>query len=193
MHEVEVRPATSWPDVAAVLGPNGGSSGCWCLWFRVPGGEFRELGGDERRDRLRSLVESGTPTAAPGLLAYADGTPVGWCAVAPREEYTRLARSPITRPADRDETGVWAVTCFYVTRAGRGRGVAAALLEAAVDHAAGQGAVAVEGYPVDSGRRLAAGELYHGWRSLFEDAGFTEVARRSPSRPVMRRPLPGPS
>ncbi|MFG3438977.1 GNAT family N-acetyltransferase [Nonomuraea sp. NPDC047897] len=187
MRELTIRPATSWDDVTAVFGPNGACSGCWCLWFRVPGPEFEALPAGDRRDRLRSLVEA--PGPAPGLLAYAGGTPLGWCAVAPREEYPRVLRSPVTRPADRTETGVWAVTCFYVTREGRGRGVAAALLEEAVGYAAGHGATAVEGYPADTGRRLPADELYHGWRSLFEEAGFTEISRRTPTRPVMRRAL----
>ncbi|WP_336208126.1 GNAT family N-acetyltransferase [Nonomuraea sp. LPB2021202275-12-8] len=186
MRELQIRLANAWDDVEEVFGPQGGQSGCWCMWFRMPGAEFRTLEAGERRARLRALVESARP---PGLLAYLDGTPVGWCAVAPREEQARIGRSPSTRPADPDETGVWSVTCFYVTRQGRGQGIAAALLQRAVAFAAAEGAVAVEGYPTDSDRRLAAAERYHGWRSLFEQAGFEEIARRTPTRPVMRLSL----
>ncbi|MFI6927836.1 GNAT family N-acetyltransferase [Nonomuraea spiralis] len=154
------------------------------MWFRTTGAEFRSMESGERRDRLQGLVDG--PETAPGVLAYLDGAPVGWCAVGPREEHVRLVRSSVTRPADPGETGVWSVTCFYVARGGRGQGVAGALLAGAVSYAVARGARVVEGYPSASGRRLQASELYHGWHSLFEDAGFTEVARRSPTRPIMR-------
>ncbi|HEX4817844.1 MAG TPA: hypothetical protein VFV66_34310 [Nonomuraea sp.] len=111
---------------------------------------------------------------------------MGWCAVAPREEHVRLLRSPVTKPSAPEEDGVWSVTCFYVTRDGRGQGAAAALLAGAVSYAAAQGARVVEGYPRDSEKPVPASELYHGWRSLFTDAGFVETARRRPTRPIMR-------
>ncbi|WP_214327114.1 GNAT family N-acetyltransferase [Nonomuraea sediminis] len=187
MTELDIRPATSWPDVEAVFGPQGAHGGCWCLWFRATGAHFRELKGEGARDRLRALVDA--PGPAPGVLAFLDGAPVGWCAVAPREDHLRLAKSPAMKPLDAAEPGVWAVTCFYVTRSGRGKGIPVALLSGAVDYAASCGARAVEGYPIDTDRKLMAAELYHGWRALFDAAGFREVARRTPTRPVMRRDL----
>ncbi|MER7428190.1 GNAT family N-acetyltransferase [Nonomuraea rubra] len=155
------------------------------MWFRLSGPEFRATPAGGRRERLQRLVDGAE--RAPGVLAYLSGTPVGWCAVAPLEEHARLLRSRVTRPASPGSPGVWSVTCFYVRREGRGRGVAAALLEGAVSYAASQGARVVEGYPKDSEKRLAADELYYGWRGLFEGAGFEEVERRSPTRPIMRR------
>ncbi|MFB4270098.1 hypothetical protein [Nonomuraea sp. GTA35] len=147
MRDLEIRPATSWDDVRMVFGPQGAYSGCWCMWFRLTGPEFRATPPDGRRERLQRLVDGAE--RAPGVLAYLSGTPVGWCAVAPREEHARLLRSRVARPAS-------------------------------------QGARVVEGYPKDSEKRLPADELYHGWRSLFEEAGFEEVERRSPTRPIMR-------
>jgi ribosomal protein S18 acetylase RimI-like enzyme len=94
------------------------------------------------------------------------------------------------------ETGtddlVWSVTCFVVRVGFRRRGVSTALLDAAVDFAAGHGATAVEGYPVDvvPGERRPASELYHGTRTTFAAAGFVEVGRSASHRPVMRRVLP---
>jgi GNAT superfamily N-acetyltransferase len=124
---------------------------------------------------------------APGLLAYLDGRPVGWCAVAPRGEFGRVERSPVTKPID-DEEKVWAIVCFYLDRRHRRSGVASALLKAAVEHAASKGARVIEGYPVDAkGARKPSAELYHGTASMFAAAGFEEVARRSPTRPMMRR------
>ncbi|MGI5287031.1 GNAT family N-acetyltransferase [Nonomuraea polychroma] len=158
------------------------------MWFRVGGAAFQEMGAEGRRGRLQALVEGSE--RAPGVLAYLDGAPVGWCAVAPREEHARLLRSPVTKPASPEDNGVWSITCFYVTREGRGKGVAAALLNGAVSYAAEQGARVVEGYPKDTDKRLPAAELHYGWRSLFEDAGFVETARRRPTRPIMRLTLP---
>ena len=72
-------------------------------------------------------------------------------------------------------------------RGERGRGVANALLEAAVAFAAEQGATAVEGYPKDTeGARKHANEMFVGSMSMFAEAGFTEAGRRSPTRPIMR-------
>ncbi|MFI6482613.1 GNAT family N-acetyltransferase [Nonomuraea sp. NPDC050663] len=189
MGELVIRPADSWADLCEVFGPQGAYSGCWCMYFRVTNAEYRTLRGDGARERLRELVES--PGPAPGLLAYLDETPVGWCTIAPRTAFVRLAGSRVAKPVDESEPveGVWSVPCFYVTRAGRGRGAATALLEAAVEFARGQGARAVEGYPRDSEKKLPAAELFHGWKGLFEGAGFVEVARRTPTRPLMRLEL----
>jgi GNAT superfamily N-acetyltransferase len=113
---------------------------------------------------------------------------VGWCAVAPRERFPRVLRSPTVRPVD--DRPAWAVVCFVVARAERRRGVAAALLDAAVAYAAAHGAAAVEGYPVDAGgRRRPSAALYTGTASMFRRAGFRELARRSPTRPIMRLDL----
>ncbi|MFI6535194.1 GNAT family N-acetyltransferase [Nonomuraea sp. NPDC050547] len=184
MSKVEIRPADSWADVESVFGPNGAYGGCWCMWFRATNAGFRAWPPAERRERLRALVESDAP--APGLVGYLDGAPAGWVALAPRADYTRLARSPVTKPLDPGETGVWAVTCFYVTRAGRGHGIPAALLREAVSYARAAGACVLEGYPTDTGRKLQVSERYHGWLSLFTGAGFTETARPTPTRPVVR-------
>jgi GNAT superfamily N-acetyltransferase len=154
------------------------------MWFRLPRPEFQAARGERNRRALRRLVQSGRTV---GLLAYAGREPVGWCAVEPREAYARLSRSRLLAPVD-DER-VWSVTCFFVARAWRGRGVTAALLAAAAAHARRSGARFLEGYPVDRAGRAADASLYHGAASTFRRAGFEEVARRSPTRPIMRRAL----
>ena len=132
------------------------------------------------------LVDART---VPGLLAYVDGHPVGWCSVAPRSEFGRVERSPITKPVDEEED-VWSIVCFYIDRHHRGSGVGSALLESAVERARKKGARVVEGYPIDSSvRKVPNAEGYVGFQSMFEAAGFEEVARRSRSRPVMRYTL----
>ena len=113
---VRVQPATRtcWPDVERLFGPTGAYAGCWCMFLRTSSKVFEaqcQGGGAANREALKALVEGG---AEPGLLAYRDDVPIGWVALAPREEYGRVLRSPLHKPID-DEPGVWAITCFFVT------------------------------------------------------------------------------
>ncbi len=186
---LQIRPLTSerWEDLEALFGPRGAVGGCWCMWWRQTAREFEHNAGNANRRALRGLVDEGR---LPGLLGYRGERSVGWVSVAPREEFGRLERSPTLRRME--ETPVWSVVCFYVARDERHRGVGSALLRAAVEHAAAHGARCVEGYPVDaSDGSSRAGDIYTGVLSTFLDAGFREVARRSPKRPVVRLELNG--
>jgi GNAT superfamily N-acetyltransferase len=188
--DLKVRPVTRarWDDLVALFGwDRGGYSGCWCVWFRVTAQEFSKGaprgGAAGNRAAMRKIVASGT---VPGLLAYIDENPVGWISVAPREEFGRIERSPVSKPVD-NEPGVWSIVCWYIDRRHRGKGVGSALLQAAVDHAIRKGARIIEGYPVDPSRRKHSNaEAFVGIDAMFREAGFREVARRSPSRPLMR-------
>ena len=185
---VEPVTADRWDDVLSLFGERGAYSGCWCMWWRTTAAEFDRNVNDGNRAAFRALV---LDDRVPGLLAYREGTPVGWCCVAPREELGRLQRSPHTKPVD-DTPDVWAVVCFYVDRPARGTGVATALLDAAVDHAFARGARAVEGVPLDPSRReVDAASAYTGVVQLFERAGFREIARRSEKGRVVMRREPG--
>jgi GNAT superfamily N-acetyltransferase len=183
---LEVLPVTPdrWDDVADLAGERGFTSGCWCMWWRVTSKEFEERHGAGLRQDFRELVAAGPE---PGLLAYVDGRPVGWVAVAPRDEYPRLDRSPKLRRLD--DRPVWSITCFTIDRQHRRQGVAAALLDAAVDFARQRGADVVEAYPIDTaGGKRSSADLYTGTLAMFERAGFEEVARRG-GRPIVRRTL----
>lgn len=185
---VVTRPLTParWDDLERLFGPNGAYGGCWCMWWRVTGREF-EAGGDANRARLRAVVESSPrPT---GLLAFDGDEPVGWVAIAPRDDYGRVNRSRDLAPVD--DRAAWSITCFYVARRHRGRGVARALLDAAVAFAAEHGAEVVEGYAVDTAARpRSSADAYTGTVGMFEQAGFVRVAQRRPNaRVVMRRDL----
>ena len=184
--ELEIHPLTRdrWDDLVTVFDRPGDPKGCWCMFWRVRSREFEELWGSGARAAFHEVVDQGPP---PGLLAYRDGAPVGWCAVAPRGAYPRILRSRILGDVD-DAPTCWAVVCFYVVRSERRGGVAAALLEAAVAFAAEHGATSVEGYPKDTGGdRKGANELFVGSMAMFQEAGFEEAARNAPRRPVMRR------
>jgi GNAT superfamily N-acetyltransferase len=183
-----VRPLTPerWPDFEALFGPRGAYGGCWCMFFRLPRKDFTagcaDRGAGNRR-AMRALVRGG---AVPGLLAYDGEVPVGWCALAPREDYGGLARSRIAKPID--DRPVWSATCFFVARTHRRRGVTVALLNAAAKHVAAQGGRILEGYPTTGSTGAWADvTAYHGTVAAFEKAGFKEVARPSRTRAVMRR------
>lgn len=182
---LRVAPATPerWDDLARLFGARGACAGCWCMWWRRSPADWSRGKGAGNRRALHRLVASGDP---PGLLAYDGREPVGWIALAPRESYPRLARSRTLAPLD--DVPVWSVTCFFVAKGHRRKGVSVALLEAASDYAARRGARMLEGYPVEP-RSAAIPDAFAwtGTAAAFRKAGFREAARRSATRPIMRR------
>ena len=154
------------------------------MHWRLSRADYEGGKGEGNRRAMRRLVTKGAEP--PGLLAYGSGDPVGWCALAPRERYVRLAGSRVLRPVDAQP--VWSIVCLYVTPAHRRRGVSVALLEAAAAFAAARGASIVEGYPVEAAtKEVPPVFAWTGTAAAFRSAGFEEVARRSASRPIMRR------
>jgi GNAT superfamily N-acetyltransferase len=180
----EFHPLTAdrFTDFETLFGERGACGGCWCMWWRLERKAFDAGKGAKNRRAMKKVVESGE---VPGLLVYRDGVPIGWCALAPRERYPRLARSRVLAPVD--ERPVWSVVCFFVAKPWRRRGITKALLEAAVAWAGKNGARIVEGYPVVARRgAMPDAFAYTGLPQAFESAGFREVARRSETRPIMR-------
>lgn len=119
----------------------------------------------------------------PGLIGYEDGVPVAWVSLGPREDYVRLQRSPIMKPVD--DRPVWSIVCFFVAREARGRGISRRMLRAAVDYAKSRGARLLEAYPVDKAGPSDPDAMFFGAKSMYDRAGFKEVARRRPTRPVV--------
>ena len=184
------RPASPgrWPDIERLFGERGACAGCWCMAWRRSPKDWRAGKGAGNRRAFRRLVERGE---RPGILAYLDREPIGWCAVAPRACYVALERSRVLRPVD--ERPVWSVSCLFVERKLRRRGIATRLLSAAAEFAGARGARIVEGYPVEPWSRRAPDTfLWTGTPAAFEGAGFREVLRRSRTRPIMRRAI-GPA
>jgi GNAT superfamily N-acetyltransferase len=169
---VTVRAATSFADLATILGPkNPRASVCWCLSHRLDAKTNKSLVGPERGAYVRELTRR---TVAPGVLAYDGDDVVGWAAVAPRGDlpFARSRKIPHV-----DDLPVWSVWCFRVRAGHRGRGIARALLDGAVTFAREHGAPALEGYPVDNaGEKVDLTMAYVGTRGLFEGAGFTLAA-----------------
>jgi GNAT superfamily N-acetyltransferase len=172
-------------DLASLFDQGGDSKWCWCSYFRVRGLSWSNSTPAANRTLLSELAGRGP---APGLVAYRDGLAVGWVSLGPREDYERLAYSRALTPID--DRPVWSIVCFVVGRRERGHGVASALLEAAIEHARASGATTLEAYPADTaGDRITSANAYKGTLSMFERAGFTEVARRQASAGTAARPI----
>jgi GNAT superfamily N-acetyltransferase len=187
--DLKIHPLTPdrWNDLEALFGERGACGGCWCMWWRLKRSEFEKQKGLPNKRAFKKIVASGQ---VPGLLAYAGREPIGWCAVAPRETYSALERSRVL--ARVDDEPVWSVICLFVARPYRGRGVSVALLKATVQHARRGGARIVEGYPVEPKKgRMPDAFAWTGLVSAFRRAGFVEVLRRSPTRPIMRCVIKG--
>ncbi|MDQ3672497.1 MAG: GNAT family N-acetyltransferase [Actinomycetota bacterium] len=165
-------------------GPRGGTpqtDGCWCQFWHLRGNAYWDGHGAENRKRLEAEVRGGSE---PGLLAYVDDVPVGWCRVGPRKSLERLEHS--RKLARVDDEPVWSVVCFYVHPSAKREDVASTLLEAATEHAGARGAPIVEGYPVRAGHMNI--DAYTGYLTMFLAAGF-EVVRDAGRRTIVRRPL----
>ncbi|MCJ7536498.1 MAG: GNAT family N-acetyltransferase [Anaerolineales bacterium] len=171
-----------WEDMEQLFGPRGAIGGCWCMWWRIKRVDFEQQQGDGNHEAMCSIVESGK---VPGILAYSKGKPVAWCSVAPREDFPVLDRSPILKRVD--DQPVWSIVCFYIAKGYRRQSLSALLLSEAVDYATQNGARIIEGYPI-APKKDQAPDIYAftGLVSTFAKAGFSEVARRSITRPIMR-------
>lgn len=172
-----------WDDFETLFGPRGACAGCWCMWWRVPRAAWTKGKGDGNRLAMKKLVRSGAPT---GLLAYSGRTPVGWIALAPRGDYPGLERSRTLKPLD-DEP-VWSITCFFVARGSRRKGLTVELLRAAAAYARKKKVRILEGYPTEPRKGAAQADawVYTGVAAAFRKAGFREAARPTATRRIMR-------
>jgi len=187
--KLTVHPLTSerWPDLEAIFEARGCSvaRGCWCMFYRRSGERPPRAPGvtqaQQERAALKALVDAGVTT---GLVGYRGETPVGWVSLGPREDYAKLRRSPVMKAVD--DAPVWSIVCFVVPAAHRGQGVARALLEGATAWAREAGVTLLEAYPVDRADRSNVDSMWFGAKSMYDEAGFEEVARRKPQRPIVR-------
>lgn len=152
------------------------------MWWRLKRSTFNEQKGEKNKAAFKAIVDSGEE---PGILAYANGSPIGWCALAPRETYPALDRSRVLKRID--DKPVWSIVCLFIAKPYRRKGVSVELLKAAADHVRNLGGKIVEGYPVEPRKDdMPDAFAWTGLASAFLKAGFVECERRSETRPIMR-------
>jgi GNAT superfamily N-acetyltransferase len=153
------------------------------MWWRKPRPEYEAGKGEINRATLHQLVNEGR---VPGLIAYANGEPVGWCSIGPRSDFVRLNTARTLKPLD--DQPVWSIVCLFIRRAHRRQGVSVALVDAACNWAFGQGARLIESYPVVP-RQTEVPDMtaWTGFPAIFERAGFTLAARPTEARAIYRR------
>ena len=167
-----------WPALEDLFGEQWPVGRCWCMYWRI-GSHYRKQPPDANKAAFCELVNSGPP---PGLLAFDGDLAVGWCQLTPRDDLPWLDRT--WRLKRVDDLPVWSLSCFYVRKGYRKRGVTSALISAALDAAKSAGAPALEAYPLDASLTPSASST--GYVSTFKRAGFKIVARHVPPRPIMR-------
>ena len=183
---VRIVPATSeqWPRLGHVFGPREKDpTSCWCQRF------LRHREADNRSALRREVQDAEVPI---GLLAYLDDKVVGWTRVVPRWTLPGITENrALSRILD-DDPNAWWVSCFVLRREHRGKGIGAELLNAAVAWAARHGASVLDGHPVDTRALVGTpspSAIFTGTLAMFQRAGFTEIGRTYPTRPVMRHKL----
>ena len=178
-----IRPLSAdlWPALEDLFGENAACNGCWCMYWRI-GAAYRKRERGKNKAALRNIVRAGPP---PGLLAFDDVVPVGWCQLTPRDALPWLDRT--WRLKRVDDLPVWSLSCFYVRKGYRKRGVTTALITASLEAAKRAGACALEAYPLEA--KLTPSASHTGYASTFTRAGFRTVACRVPARPIMRHDL----
>ena len=187
--DIQPLDASHWKDLETLFGGPGGSQvrGCWCMCYRRSGRSDKPADmtyGQFNKCSLKALVDRGI---VPGLVGYRGGRPVAWVSLGPRQDYAKLARSSVMKPID--DKPVWSIVCFYTAKEARGQHLAEAMLKGAIEYARSCGARLLEAYPVDGRGRIADDSMWFGAKGMYDRMGFVEVARRKPTRPVVRKAL----
>lgn len=165
-------------DFETLFGGPGGPKPCWCMTWRATPEEIKDNQGPARRRQILGRIEAGVPV---GLIGYAEGEPVAWVSVAPRDTFRNLG-GPDQAPGET----IWSLTCMYVRRQRRGAGIGRQLIEAAIAHARMRKADILEAYPVAPS---SPSYRFMGFIPAFEGFGFVEVGKAGTRRHVMRLTL----
>ncbi len=190
MNQIKIRskykffPVTNvrWKNFEKLFGEKGACAGCWCMYWRLKQSVLDSQKGNGNKRAMKNIIGSGK---IPGIIAYSEGEPIGWCSVAPREEFSKLDNSRILKPVD--EKSVWSVVCFFIDKDHRNKGLSVALLNAAKKYVKSCGGKILEGYPIEPKKdKMPDAFAWTGISAGFQSAGFKEVARRSETRPIMR-------
>jgi GNAT superfamily N-acetyltransferase len=183
-NNLKFKPLTpeTWEDFKILMGEKGGCGGCWCMSWRLRPKEFHSKAGRKNMNAMKKLVTKNNPI---GVIAYHKNQPVGWCAIAPRENYVRLDNSKVL--ARVDDKPVWSITCFFIVKAFRRKGFSLELLRGVIKYCKKNRVKIIEGYPtIPYQGKTPDAFLWTGILSTFEKAGFTIALQRSKARPILR-------
>jgi len=179
-----VKPLTPeiWDDFELLFGKKGAYGGCWCMWWRIPRKEFEKGQGEGNRLAMKNIVDSGK---IPGLIAYHNDEPCGWCSVAPREDFGSLERSRVLKRVDEEK--VWSIVCFFIHKTYRSKNLGQKLIAGAIEYVKLQGGKIIEAYPTNiRSAKVPPVSSFMGIPKIFERAGFQEISRPSKSKIIMR-------
>lgn len=185
LNELTVEPLTkkNWGKFEELFGEKGACGNCWCMYFRLPPREFKDGKVDGiNKQKKKDLVWAGKPT---GVLCCYEGQPIGWCALAPREEFIKFAKSRVHKPIDNKP--VWSIPCFFIHKDFRRNGVSVAMLKGIIKYAKQSGIKILEAYPsIPTQEKMPDSFLWIGLYKSFERAGFKIVDHTSKYRPMVR-------
>jgi GNAT superfamily N-acetyltransferase len=180
--EFDQLTSSTWKKFEAVMGEKGGCGNCWCMYFRLPYKTFQENKPDGNKKMMKQLVKKDRPQ---GLMASINKEPVGWIALAPREDYMRLANSRVFKPID--DKPVWSITCFFIKKEFRHKGLSQQLIKGAIDFAKKKKIKTLEAYPaIPYAEKVPHPFLWVGVLSTFIKQGFKIVQQHSKSRAMVR-------
>jgi len=184
MQHFHFKPLTAktWPDLENLFGAKGACGGCWCMTWRLSSKDYETYKGEQNRQLFHQMAEASKPL---GIIAFSGDEPVGWCSVSPRESLVRLENSRLLKRVD--DVAVWGITCLFVKKEFRRKGLATSLIKAASEYAFANGAPAVEAYPMIA-KKEDVPEVFAfiGFAKSFEKAGFETIGRPSETRVIMR-------
>jgi GNAT superfamily N-acetyltransferase len=173
---------SQWKDILKLFGDRGACGGCWCMSWRLKSSEFEKNKGEGNKRAFKKLVDKGEEL---GIVAYLNDEPIGWCAVAPRQKYLKLENSRVLKRIDNEP--VWSVTCLFISKQFRRKGVSVAILKAVLDHCKKKKVKIIEAYPViPYNKKMPEAFAWTGIYSAYLKVGFKDMPRLSPSRPIMR-------
>ena len=172
----------NWKDFENLFGEKGACAGCWCMYWRMKRSEYDKIRGAGTKKKMRQIIYQGT---VPGILAYEDKKPIGWCSVAPREDFPVLENSRVLKRIDNKP--VWSIVCFYIKKNYRKKGLSIDLINSAKAYVKVNKGKIIEGYPIEpKSGKTADVFAWTGLSTAFRKAGFKEIVRRSETRPIMR-------
>jgi GNAT superfamily N-acetyltransferase len=171
-----------WKDFEQLFGERGACGGCWCMAWRLKSSTFKKQKGEKNKKAMKKIVYN---NEIPGIMAYFENNPIGWCAFASREKFLRLNDSRVLAPIDDEK--VWSITCFFIHKNFRRMGISTELLKAVIKYCKKKKVKILEAYPQEPySDNIPAAFAWTGIPSAYEKAGFKVVERRSPKRPIMR-------